>query len=334
MSYKSGEIYFIRETTQEGYSDFVKVGLVASPRTSQQRLVEHQTGNPRKLALLESHIVETDLVSRVEAQLHSRFAKSRVGGEWFAFRSDAELEEAILHAKGLASEAKMIVPELISADNLSKVESNGVSIAANSTSIETGRKLAVAKAQKKLCDVEANKISQILVEAVERGEPVDSVSKTYKPKFDQKLFEAEHQLLADKYFLEEQAWSQRFLLKSKLDAEQKLEGSFLSELEEIRRQIESVSSPEKFSNLSAPSLWLTKLKALVLWDLDILEAQLKIECGDNEAIESVCNWKRGYSTKKVFDLKSFMVENTSLYLDYLTDEETKTYPIRDRGSKR
>ena len=61
MSYKSGEIYFVREfqSGSKSLTPFVKIGLVASPRVSQERLLEHQTGNPRQLTIPEGHVTAT-----------------------------------------------------------------------------------------------------------------------------------------------------------------------------------------------------------------------------------------------------------------------------------
>jgi len=334
MSYKSGEIYFVREVDANGYSPFVKLGLVAEPRTSQQRLVEHQTGNPRKLELPNGHIVQTDLVSRVEAQLHSRFARYRIGGEWFSFENDEELTTVIQHAKDLARDARDLVPTLLEADRLQATKSNGQLLSSTSELEAIGRKLAEAKAKSKICDTEVERISGILSAAAEMGEAIPSVTKVFKPKFDQKALEADMPDLADKYLFQEKVWIPRFLIKLKLAGDFEPEAEFSAELSEIRNLIDGVKSPADFVQLSAPNLWLTKLKALLNWDLEILEAQLKIACGEFEGIEGICSWKREFSDRRAFDLETFMLENPDLYLDYLTDERSKTYPIRDRGAKR
>lgn len=334
MSYKSGEIYFVREIADIGYSPFVKVGLVNAPRISEDRLPEHQTGNPRKLALPEGHVVKTDLVSRVEAQLHSRFSRFRAGGEWFSFSSDEELNSAIEHAKELALEASAIVPTLLEADRLQTVESNGEVRPSDENLKNLGLSLASAKEKAKLCQIEIDRISEKLKAAAEQGESVPSVTKVFKPKFDQKALESDYPELAQKYLVAKDSWSQRFLLKTKLPDEHQLDSAFGSEVAEIQALINQVESPEDFALLSAPSLWLTKLKALVTWELDILEARLKIECGEFEGIEGVCAWKREFITRTSFDLKSFMLDHLELYLDYLSDEETKTYLLRNRGSRR
>jgi hypothetical protein len=79
LSTSAGEIYFIGEKdlrTKE-LTQYFKVGIVReneenADRDSTQRLLEHQTGNPREL-YIES-VVKTDLVELVETLLHKKFA--------------------------------------------------------------------------------------------------------------------------------------------------------------------------------------------------------------------------------------------------------------------
>ena len=78
MDYVSGEIYFVRERTDNGFSPFVKIGLVHGIRDSLTRLKEHQTGNPRRLFIDEKQVVRTEAVDRVEAQMHKIFSPKRV----------------------------------------------------------------------------------------------------------------------------------------------------------------------------------------------------------------------------------------------------------------
>lgn len=85
-----GEIYFIRERDllSHGTTNYVKVGLVREKddRGSEERLLEHQTGNPRELFIHK--VVKTPAVSAIEGLLHGLFAAHRVSGEWFDFQPD------------------------------------------------------------------------------------------------------------------------------------------------------------------------------------------------------------------------------------------------------
>ena len=66
METTKGEIYFIREMEAGQLTEHTKIGLISykKDRSSNDRLPEHQTGNPRKLVI--SHVVVTDCVTAVE----------------------------------------------------------------------------------------------------------------------------------------------------------------------------------------------------------------------------------------------------------------------------
>jgi hypothetical protein len=75
-------IYFIKDTvTQE-----IKTGCSGDP---EKRLSELQTGNPHKLILLGA--IRGNAAG--EAQLHVRFARYRMEGEWFK----GDIIEDVLH---------------------------------------------------------------------------------------------------------------------------------------------------------------------------------------------------------------------------------------------
>ena len=100
-----GQLYFINEQdTQTGVrSNYYKIGIVrdADDRDSENRLLEHQTGNPRKLCIVET--LSMPAVEAVETNLHYLFASKRVMGEWMCFNDD-ELKQAIAKAKELAAQ--------------------------------------------------------------------------------------------------------------------------------------------------------------------------------------------------------------------------------------
>jgi hypothetical protein len=85
MATAAGEIYFIgeKDLRSKEITPYFKVGIVRenldnADRDSTQRLLEHQTGNPREL-YIES-VVKTELVELVETLLHKKFAPLGVRG--------------------------------------------------------------------------------------------------------------------------------------------------------------------------------------------------------------------------------------------------------------
>ena len=120
-----GQLYFINEQDiQTGArSNYYKIGIVrdADDRDSKNRLLEHQTGNPRQLCIVET--LSMPAVEAVETNLHYLFASKRVMGEWMCFTDD-ELKKAITKAKELAAQMQENIKDFEKAEKLKKVVSN------------------------------------------------------------------------------------------------------------------------------------------------------------------------------------------------------------------
>jgi hypothetical protein len=339
MKYQAGEIYFVREHDRDGVlTHYVKIGLVKSPRTSEDRLIEHQTGNPRRLVIPEGHIVFTEAVSLVEAQLHRRFATDRIGGEWFTFSDPKKLEAAIAASKSLASEVGLATPLLLQADALESQVSNQNMIPATEFALEQVRILAVAKEQEKATKALGADIKSLLVGVAIAGGDLGAAatiqSKTFKAKFDETKFLMDYPDVAQQYFVDKTGWSQRFVIKYKLPKEFAFEEEFSAQLDEIRGMLPEGKSKVSAIDLEEPLLRLTQLEAITDWDLALSLAKLKIECGLNEGIDGVCTWKREATQKSSFDANKLFEADYELYAQYVLDETTKQYLIPSKGSKR
>lgn len=82
-----GTIYFIGEKENDIRTSFVKVGYVRSHRNIKDRILELNTGNPRKLILLD-YIDDVPRVSEIETICHKMLYSKRVHGEWFILTVD------------------------------------------------------------------------------------------------------------------------------------------------------------------------------------------------------------------------------------------------------
>ena len=85
-----GTIYVIHEAdflTGEK-TNLAKIGLVKDPRTPEDRLKEHQTGNSKKLSIAGTFRAQD--VSAAEALCHRRLSTKRVNGEWFEPETGSE----------------------------------------------------------------------------------------------------------------------------------------------------------------------------------------------------------------------------------------------------
>ena len=340
MSTQPGEIYFVREMNEDSktMTPFVKIGLVTSPRFCAERLVEHQTANPRKLTIPDGYCVKTDAVSMVEAQLHRRLAKFRVGGEWFKFVNEEDLVSALEAAKLLSVEAKSLSSLIQEAELLGQKPSSEKVVPANQELEREADFLDFNKeAMKRLKDTKS-KAMQFIVEMRNAGEEVESVARvrkvTYKPKFLQDAFAKDYPEIFEEYLFDETSVSGSFRLKSRSYEVSGEDLELLSELARIEQMVEESILGKSVENLTEPLLFIERLTGLVSWNIEIATSKLKVACGESEGIEGICTWKREIKVKKVFDTPKFVSENPDLYTSYLSEEVTKEYVLPKNGSRR
>ena len=331
MAYQSGEIYFIREQDGSTLSPYVKIGLVryADGRDSFNRVVEHQTGNPRRLVLTPDHIVKTEAVDMVEAQMHRIFAASRVSGEWFFFDADQDVQVALAKARELAADAAQRVPLFDQASAFEKQLSSGDLIAATPELARIANRLAMQKGIVKIASGLLDDIQEKLRFAAESGADVSGVAKTVirtlKPKLDEEAVKAAHPELYEKYLVEVTKFSGSFLLKAKgLDIDADL-AHVLSELSKLDVQIESVTEHADIAMLNEPSLAVRSIKGIAEWEADLLKAELQIATGTTPGIEGLCTWNRVNKTTSQFDAATFADENPDIAKQHMIVREPKTY---------
>jgi len=304
MDLKPGQLYFINEQdVQTGErSNYYKIGIVYDDkgRDSTDRLLEHQTGNPRQL-----HIVETmniPGVRTVEINLHNLFARHRAKGEWMWF-SEAELQEAISKAKELASEMPNFIKDVEKSEQLEHMLSNGIVLPATDEAKELYALIMNFKPVIKKCEDLKEQYKKYLKEAVKKG--VDIAGKgTYKTragpkKFDEIMFSTKYPQLFKKYLETESVIAGPFttqpnkdwaadpsiLKKEQLD----LISDFEEQLAKADYKLDSGFS------LHASHLGVKEIFEYADWQNDKANTKLRVLTGVAEGIEEICRWKR---TKK------------------------------------
>lgn len=331
MNFQPGEIYFIRELDGAHPSKFVKVGLVreSEGRDSFNRLLEHQTGNPRTLILDKKHVVKTDAVAMVEAQLHRIYATSRVNGEWFKFESEAELASVVDRAKTLSLEATQRVKLFEQAAALESQFSVGETISPTPESTQIANRLAL---QKNIVSIGNELLSEIKAKleiAVQAGADVSGLATTrirnFKPKLDEKKLKEVHPDVYSRYLVDVVKFSATFRLKAKGDVVHEDLVPIFSELSALRAQIAAVTDHAEISKLNEPTLMVRKILGLSEWDAEVLTAQLQIATGTSPGIKGLCTWERANKTKQVFDAASFADENVDLAKSFMIVRAPKTY---------
>jgi hypothetical protein len=327
-TYQDGEIYFIREMEYPSGkpSAFVKVGLVRykENRDSFGRLTEHQTGNPRRLSLKPEHIVKTQAVDMVEAQLHRRFATKRIVGEWFEFQTDADIDVAVAEANNLAKEVAEMMPLFKKSMELDQEPSNGKVRPAKDGEKELLATLVVARKQKTVCEAVAKELKAILEKAYSEGADITVAARNsvtvFSPRFLVDEFKEENEVLWEKYLVDVQTWKHTFSPGARA---KELGSDFDAQIEQIRTILESVKTSGNFSDLVEVNLVITNLKGIADWDAKVSEAKLKIATDVFEGIEDVCTWKREWESKKEFDSTTFAAENPELAKKYVSTPAPK-----------
>ena len=328
MKLTPGELYFVRETdvlTNE-ISNYVKIGLVREEesRTSQDRALEHQTGNPRRLHV--DTVVKSPAISEIENIMHHLLAENRISGEWFNF-TPAELAEAISIAQDLADEANANVGKFAIADSFKNKVSQKSLIQPTPEILTWHGVLLASEAKIKKCTAIDSEIREIFRNAhaqpktptsVVDGGPVREDIEKYATvqerkaslQFDQASFQIAHPDLFVQFTNTKSRIAPSFTITRPKDLDLSLEVIdrqlfiLTSEVETILGSYSPGSALLEL--LHTKSLQLIGHNARASWDKEIAQANLKAFCKDAAGVVDVCKWTRTLKETKTFDEKAFV----------------------------
>jgi hypothetical protein len=298
MDHKRGEIYFIGERDANAFSDFVKIGLVRERegRDSNDRIKEHQTGNPRPLHL--HHVVPTVLVSIVENTLHRENAGQRVLGEWFRMPQDA-LDRAVARCVELATTYAGHVPTLESAEALESVVSNGTVAPATEEARFWHAKYVQADAASKLIGSAKEAFKGLVRKLYESGVDISAVGTIKEQpgvkRFSKSKFREQYPELWAQFSETSSKIVARFSVlgdKDATDEEPALDDARALLSAATVANESSVDYTDALLRMHALYLGLLGQESLHDEQKFLATAHLKTLCGDNESIEGVCRWKR------------------------------------------
>ena len=344
MATTAGEIYFIGEKdlrTKE-ITPYFKVGIVRenaenADRDSTQRLLEHQTGNPREL-YIES-VVKTDLVELVETLLHKKFAPLGVRGEWMKL-TDAELEQVKVEAKALAAEAKGIIADLQKAEKLAKEKSDEVTIPATDELIALNEIYLEANAKLKASDEMFDVIKEVLSDALEdedEEEEVEAFVKVQEKKgksvFDETAFKEKYEAIYKKYIITKStikgtaSYSGSRTFKKEFA---EFDPGFAKIVESFEPLVEKIAAgKEKKEALHALSLDLRRASAEAEWSKMKAESKIKVACGTHAGIEGVFKWVRTEKITESLDRKALKEAHPDLVEEFTAAGEAVKAVIVD-----
>ena len=328
----SGEIYFIGEKdlrTKE-ITSYYKVGIVRensenTDRNATQRLLEHQTGNPREL-YIES-VVKSDLVELVETLIHKNFAPLGVRGEWMLLNA-SQLIEVQKHAELLAAEAKEITADLETAEELAKVLSDEELIPATPELLELNETYLESNAKLKSCNEMFDAIKAIFADALEDEDEKEEVGafaqiqERQKSVFDEEAFKSAHSAVYSKFVV----------TKSTIKGTPSFSGSrgfkkdfkdydpaFATMVDGFATIVERIESgKEKKEYLHGFSLELRRINAEALWSKMKAESKIKVACGTHAGIDGVITWVRSEKVTESLDKKALKQAHPELVAEFTT----------------
>lgn len=337
---KIGEIYFIRERDRldGSISSFVKIGMVNDvSRNSAERLLDHQTGNPRDLVL--HHVTQTPGPFRVERFLHQQYGPQRIRSEWFRL-TDEELAVAVNTCERLAEEAFIYIPAIEKAEELASLVSSSEKIAATDKSTQWIRFLSVAKAALKICKemeseykMAADSLSDEDRTAVEEQELV--ITEHYLTEsFDKDGFQKRFPSLLEQYSETELRIAKKFTPKT-IDVDLAEEDRELVQFSAtFMKACEKVRSGELvFADLFDLRQILEQFSGTYSWNEDVATAQLKVICGTAAGIDGQVTWNRTAKEVVTLDKELLESEHPEKYQEFLTVKSAKRRKISRRAKK-
>ena len=332
MKLTSGEIYFIKEhdVLTKIETSYVKIGLVKEDkkekRSSTERALEHQTGNPRKLSVF--HVLKTPLLSTVENKLHRYYAKNRISGEWFEMTAEL-LKAAMGQAAIFAEIAKKDFAVLSAADALDAQLSTESIL--EPTEILEGLRASLLNSKLKLKTCEKlDDAYKELVATIAKTEPgsdhiATKVTKAPKEVFNKEAFEKAYPELWSEFQIVSESFSHTFYLDGVRGHKVELENidhdlsvfkiNFESELMLVKEK------KHRIEILQDLYFDLRILQSAISEDCEVLEAKLKVECGTAREIRGICKWSRVMTEKTSFDKDGFDLKYPDLSAEFTTTIE-------------
>ena len=333
----SGLLYIIGEHDHHGATtDLFKIGIVRdndSARSVEERLREHQTGNPRELDVV--HSATTPFVERIETLLHGQHATRRVGGEWFHL-PDNTLANVIMTSTSHIATAQVMTPLVEHATELATITSNGEVMTADDHTRHLHAELHATRAQIRLCSTAIDHLTAQLLEAQRADQPrrpwVTIEHKAPRRTFDKTAFASAHPTIYEQYVIEQQTSKKTFrVFTTKNEPAVPLAGSGLPSVIDTHHTYGADS--HSGNEIHTAYLQVLEFQAPLIWREEQLDTELRVACADHDGIDGICTWKRATTTTLGFDTERFKHDHPELYDTYTkTGEPVVAHiPAKDRN---
>ena len=297
-----GTLYFIRENDPfaEAAGHYVKIGLVrdnGSGRSSNDRLLEHQTGNPRQLVVAGS-IATVASVSAFESAVHQRLAPHRVNGEWFRTPS-----EGITRFIDEATHVQEGIEQVTTGSSTISTLCAGVDSGMDKPSCRESEELhneAIRLSSRIQGIKQLQQMIKLQLQCLGGSEAADIEGicrhqfTRSAGRFDESGFRSAHPAIFEKLAREDigQNFRMRGMQRNTRNEERKkLEGICDGQTSGCDGPVQ-LNRTTKAEQLHAQWIdLLSELQPLTL-QLKLHENSLKLICGSDAGIEGICSWKR------------------------------------------
>ena len=333
MNLTPGELYFIseRDHLTGKLSGYYKIGLVKSSRRgdSQDRLAEHQTGNPRLLQV--EHQVDSPAINALETAMHHRYALKRVSGEWFRL-TPKELDRAVTVARALASDQASHLRSMSKAIALSgelSTEQVGRATAKDRALFERAHQ---AKAVLSRVNQLQKLIKEFFSEALDAGQPVgDFIGATYREStsLDKSALREAHPDVYETFAGARPSTSKQFRIAKAGDDLVVVVPKPVQALgRRIERLLDHPSTKRAYlEELHAAYLTLLEHSSHGEWEEMIVQSQIQERCGTKAGIDGVCSWKRVPSSTTTFDEAGFRRAHPKLASRYTVVRPVQSFGV-------
>jgi hypothetical protein len=342
ISLISGNLYFIRDIDylSREISKYVKIGIVTKQRTTEKRMKEHQTGNPRGIYEV-AEIKDIPFVERLETHIHYEFNSRWITGEWFLF-NDEELLPVIERAKQLKEEQlrdeQLVINALVT---LSNNLSNGELLPYNDEANEIARNIINLQAELNILKAKISISKNQFYHYLGNNGIIEGVMRIkYTPesyKFNEDSFKLAHPEIYERCVVSVQPKivSKFNVININKVTLSKLNLELYNQKKDLPKQTYSsqhinntISRTVEIEKLHEEHMALLKEAKIKEFELEILTYKLQNKVGLYGGIEGVCKWKRELKhSEPAFDSALLKAFNPELYEEFCTKKSSVNFAM-------
>ncbi len=332
---KPGWLYFLRlRDFRTGQVDgYVKIGLTNFERPVEERVDDHQTGNPREVFVV--HDMQVSAINTIENYLHSLWAPQGVHGEWFEMDAEQVLE-AIGQATALNQfieehrqniEIGMEIYNQASSGQTRQPTNEDVSL--GEEWLDLKRRHVIAKGTVTL---HSERLRRLMGNARGIGGVVDFEERVRKSALDKKAIQQEHPDIVKRFTTIKTALSGKFSPQHTNPQLKGLDAGLDKQIKDEKSLQAGGRDPDYYSQSqasrtaeieSAHSDYLSSLgeERTLKIHLDLIVDRAKAACGLDDGVGGLCTWVRKEVDSESVDWGSLAEERPDIAEAYITDEK-------------